>query len=63
MESQAVLHFENISKAENSPKRNPRIMIQQSVLLGLQPHPFNPFSGAAVGVTASPPKKKLINIP
>lgn len=46
-----------------SPKRNHRIMIQQSVLLGSQPRSFNTFSGAAVRVSASPPQKKWINIP
>lgn len=55
-------HFGNVSKANYSPKRNHRIMIKQSVLLGLQPHSSN-TSDAAVKVSASPPQKKLINIP
>lgn len=62
MESQALMHFGNVSKANYSPKRNHRIMIKQSVLLGLQPHSSN-TSGAAVRVSPSPPQKKLINIP
>lgn len=56
------MHFGNVPKANYSPKRNHRIMIKQSVLLGLQPHSSN-TSGAAVRVSTKPSSKEINKYP